>query len=125
MKTTFRIFCVLFMCTVLSGALFANDKAPGKELVGKWSCVFDHPMEGPIKGTCTIAEKDNNVTATFNFGDGENTTTPFRANDNGKYYADMDSQGYTITISFKADGKKVQCEMDAGVMVIPMEMEKM
>lgn len=121
-----QLFCTLLMCIFINGNLSAQNKEiPGKELVGNWSYTFDHPMEGPVKGICEIVMKDKAVTATFKQGNESNKTTVFRWNENGKYYADMDAQGYTVTVSFKPDGDKMKCDMDAGVMVIPVDMEKM
>lgn len=127
MKTTSQLFCTLLMCVFMNVNVFAQDKeVPGKELTGNWAYTFEHPMEGTIKGVCEIVMKDKAVTATFKQGEeAGNKTTAFRWNENGKYYADMDAQGYAVTVSFKPNGNTMKCEMDAGVMVIPVEMEKM
>jgi len=125
MKINVRILCTLFVCAFLSVNLFAQGKASAKDLVGNWSYTMDHPMEGPVKGNCEIAQKGDDVVATFKQeGETGNTTSPLRLNDNGKFYADMDSQGYTVTISFKPEGDIIKCEMDAGVISIPLDMKK-
>ncbi|GEM_PF-6799216 len=125
MKTIARLLCLMFVCVFFNNVLCAQNKQiPGKELVGTWSYTFEHPMEGTVKGVCEFVEKKNQVSAIFKNGSGSNQTIPLRLNDNGKYYADMESQGYTVTVSFKPDNNKMKCEMDAGVMIIPVEMER-
>lgn len=126
MKMNVRFLCTLLVCTFLSVNLFAQDKkASEKDLLGTWSYVMDHPMEGPVKGICKIEQKSNQTVATFTQeGEQSNTTSALRLNDNGKFYADMDSQGYSVGVSFQLDGDKMKCEMDAGVMVIEMDMKR-
>jgi len=125
MKINVRILCTLFVCAFLSVNLFAQGKASAKDLVGSWSYTMDHPMEGLVKGTCEIAQKGDDFVATFKQGgEAGNTTSPLRLNDNGKFYSEMESQGYTVSISFQPDGDNMKCEMDAGVMSIPLDLKR-
>jgi hypothetical protein len=45
--------------------------------------------------------------------DGATTTTPFRPNDNGKFYADMEVQSYPISVAFYLSDMKLACDMSS------------
>lgn len=126
MKMNVRVLCTLFVCALLSVNLFAQEhKVSEKDLLGTWSYVMDHPMEGPVKGICKIVEKENQTVAIFTQeGEPGNTTSPLRLNENGKFYANMDSQGYDVGLSFQLNGDAMKCDMDAGVLVITVDMKR-
>ncbi len=125
MKTTIRVFCTI-CCLVLCVSLSAQEKkAFPKEMMGKWSYSIENPESGEVmKGICTIAQKDDATKATFDMGQGGADTTPFRVNDNGKFYADLDIQGYVLGVTFTIVEGKLSCEMDAGGFIIPIELKK-
>ncbi len=124
MKTTIRVFCTLCML-VLCVSLSAQEKKVPQEMFGKWNCSIENPQTGDImKGTCVVDEKDNVVKATFDMGWGEASSSAFRPNDNGKFYADFDVQDFTLGLCFFMKADKLVCEMDAGGYLIPLEMTK-
>ncbi|MCC8134255.1 MAG: hypothetical protein LUG96_15170 [Tannerellaceae bacterium] len=123
MKTT----VLFYMCVLLSfsASLFAQDKQIPKELLGEWSYQFSHPMTGErIDGTCSIKEVKKEVKAYFTGGANTMETSNLRANDNGKFYGDMTAEGYPITVSFDLQGDQIARVFDAGVMQIPVSMNR-
>jgi len=125
MKTTVRVLSALLFFT-MSLSLFAQEKTVPKEILGAWNFVMEDPQSGDShKGVCTITEKGSETKAFFKIGDGEGSeTTPFRANDNGKFYCDMEIQGYGFDVCFDLKGEALNCELDISGFVIPLEMTK-
>lgn len=125
MKTTVKIVCAIFLlaCSMSS---YAQDKTVPKEILGKWSFVMENPETGEkFDGICTVSEKDNQVKAHMQVGDGGGmTSTAFRPNENGKFYADMEYDGYPLYLSFALDGDKMTCTVDVGSFDFPINMTR-
>lgn len=124
MKTTVKLFvAVLFLS--LSFSVSAQKKDVPKEMLKKWSFVMEDPQTGDsFDGVCTITQKKNETTATFAIGENSTETSAFRPNDNGKFYADMEVQGYFLGVSFDMQDGKLICELDGGSWSFPLEMKE-
>lgn len=125
MKTTVKIVCaILFMACSVS--LFAQEKTVPKEILGKWSYVLENPNTGEsYDGLCTISEKDNQVKALMQMGDNPGVSSSvFRPNANGKFYADMDLDGYGFTLAFELEGDKITCTVETDSFEFPIEMTR-
>jgi hypothetical protein len=95
------------------------------EMLGKWTYTFEDPQSGgPVTGFCTIKQNEGVTTADFELEYGNSSTSAFRPNENGKFYADMEVQSYPISVSFKLEGDLILCDLDAGSFVLPLEMKK-
>jgi hypothetical protein len=124
MKTIIRFFgtCIVCVCCL---SLSAQQKEVPKEILGKWSCAYDDPQTGqPSKGFCTIKQEGQSVTATFEIDYGTITTTPFRPNANGKLYADMEVQGYSLSVAFAIVDNKLSCNVSADDFNVPILMQR-
>ncbi|MDR0430551.1 MAG: hypothetical protein LBH58_08775 [Tannerellaceae bacterium] len=125
MKTTISLFItVLFLS--LSFSVSAQKKDVPKEMLKKWSFVMEDPQTGgAYDGVCTITQKEKETKATFTIGDQSTETTAFRPNDNGKFYADLEVQGYPMGVSFDMLDGKLICVLDGGSWNFPLEMSLM
>lgn len=125
MKTTVRLLSALIFLT-MSISLFAQEKTVPKEVLGTWNYVMENPQSGETyNGVCTITTKGADTRALFKIGDEEaSETTPFRVNDNGKFYCDVVIQGYDFGVCFEQKGETLNCELDISGFVIPLEMKK-
>ncbi|MDR2809053.1 MAG: hypothetical protein LBB84_00640 [Tannerellaceae bacterium] len=126
MKTMIRFsaICVLFACCFSLSA--QQQKEVPKEMLGKWSYTFEDPQSGqPSTGFCTIKQEEGNTTAVFELDYyGVTTSTPFRPNDNGKFYADMDVQGYPLSLAFAFVDKNLSCNISADSFDFTVQMKR-
>lgn len=124
MKTVVRVFCA-FMFLTLSVSLSAQEKTVPKEILGDWNYVMENPQTGESHdGVCTIATKGKETKATFKVGDNVSETSAFRPNDNGKFYCDMELQGYMFGVVFDLKEDKLNCELEISGYILPLEMTK-
>jgi hypothetical protein len=124
MKTVIRLFtaCMLCVCCL---SLSAQQKEVPKEILGKWSYTFEDPQTGqPSTGLCTIKQDGETTTAIFELDYGTITTTPLRPNDNGKFYADMEVQGYPLFVTFALIDNNLSCNVSADSFDIPVQMKR-
>ncbi|GAB6395007.1 MAG: hypothetical protein MdMp024_1319 [Bacteroidales bacterium] len=125
MKTMVRLIYVVTLL-VFSLSLSAQKKEVPKEMLGSWSYSMEDPQSGQmLDGTCTIKQNKGETKAYIHSGPYIFETTAFRPNDNGKFYADAETHGNPLTLSFYLiDKTTLSCEADAGSFVIPVEMKK-
>jgi hypothetical protein len=124
MKTIIRLFAACLLCAC-SFSLSAQQKEIPQSLIGKWSYTFEDPQTGqPSSGFCIIKQEGENTVAVFETDYGTATTTPFRPNNNGKFYADMELQGYPIYVAFKRTETAVSCDMTADSFEFTVQMKR-
>lgn len=124
MKTIVKISCAMLLlafCTSLS----AQEKSIPKEMYGKWSFVLDDGNGGSMQGTCVVAQEGEETKAAFDLGMGSAAkTSAFRFNDQGVILADFNVEGYPLLLTFKLEDGILMCDLDAGAMVIPIDMKR-
>jgi hypothetical protein len=124
MKTIFSLV-VAVLCLTASLSTSAQKKEVPKEMLAKWSFVLQNPQTGDsYDGICSIEQNKEETKAIFTFGGEDSGTTPFRPNDNGKFYADLELQGYSMGVSFDLQEGKLICVLDGGSWSFPLEMTK-
>lgn len=107
--------------------VFAQEQKVPKEMLGKWSYVLENPNTGESYDcSCTIAEADNQVKALMQMGDQPGiSSTAFRPNANGKFYADMTIEGYPLTLVFLLeDADNITCSVETDSFEFPIEMKR-
>jgi hypothetical protein len=125
MKTIIRLSAACILCAWCF-SLQAQQKDVPKEMIGKWSYSFEDPQSGQIStGFCTIQQEKKSTTAIFDLDYyGTITTTPFRPNENGKFYADIEVQGYPITVAFNLIDKNLTCDMISDAFELAVQLKK-
>lgn len=124
MKTIVRLFCASALC-LLSLSVSAQQKEVPAEFLGKWTFTFEDPQTGQdATGLCTVRQDKGETTALFELDYGSASTTAFRPNDNGKFYADMEIQGYPISLAFRSADELLICDLDGGSFFMSLEMKK-
>lgn len=124
MKTIIRFLSACILCACCF-SLSAQQKEVPKGMLGKWSYTFEDPQTGqPSEGICTVIQEGETTTATFELDYGTITSTPLRPNDNGKFYADMEVQGYPLYVAFELIDNNLSCNVSADAFDIPVQMKR-
>ncbi len=114
-----RVLSALLMCMVFSVGVFAQDKTTEKDLLGTWKFTMEHPM-GVETGNCVISKESNEIVAAFDNG----MKTSALTEKDGVYIATAEAEGFLVYLTFSKDGEKLNCDMDAEVVVLTMVMER-
>jgi hypothetical protein len=124
MKTIVRFLCAVALCVYGFCSASAQQQVP-EGFPGKWVFVYEDPQTGQeARGRCTVKQDGGDTVAQFELDYGSPTTTAFRYNENGKFYADMEIMGYPILLAFKAAGETLLCEFDGGIFFLSFVMKK-
>jgi hypothetical protein len=124
MKTILRLFSTAALC-MFCFSLSAQQKEVPKEFLGKWAFTYEDAQTGQnSNGLCTVKQDKEETTAFFELEYGSVSTSALRPNDNGKFYADIEIEGYPILVAFKLDGDTLVCDWDAGSFFISVGMKR-